>query len=111
MDKICISNLVPANEYLAQTKIAEKEFGVGGYVPYGAYLAMKTANNNVVPWNPSQTCLLASDWTLVEDGRIPNVKMAGSICSVTGCRLCSNHNISPMPDTNSLQSRGCENRG
>lgn len=52
--------LVPANAYLAQTEAARSEFGE--MVPYGAYLAMRTADARVVPWNPSQTCLLASDW-------------------------------------------------
>lgn len=55
---------VPAADYPAVTDIAKEQFGE--MVPYGAYIAMKTANGNVVPWNPSQTCLLAGDWTLVE---------------------------------------------
>jgi len=56
--------LVGPNDYPAQTEIAKKEFGE--MVPYGAYIAMKTAQGNVVPWNPSQTCLLAFDWNVVE---------------------------------------------
>jgi hypothetical protein len=35
-------------------------------VPYGAYIAMKTAQENVVPWLPSQTDVLADDWVIVE---------------------------------------------
>lgn len=31
-------------------------------VPYGAYIAMKTAQGNVVPWLASQTDVLADDW-------------------------------------------------
>lgn len=31
-------------------------------IPYGAYLAMKTAQGNVVPWLASQTDILAEDW-------------------------------------------------
>lgn len=31
---------------------------------YGAYIAMKTAQNNVVPWLASQTDVLATDWCL-----------------------------------------------
>ena len=31
-------------------------------IPYGAYIAMKTAQNNVVPWLASQTDVLAEDW-------------------------------------------------
>lgn len=53
---------VPANEYPAQTQVAKAEFGE--MVPYGAYLALKTADGNVVPWLPSQTDILADDWTL-----------------------------------------------
>lgn len=54
---------VPANSYPAITEVAKKEFGDN--VPYGAYVAMKTAQGNVVPWLASQTDLLASDWELV----------------------------------------------
>jgi len=35
-------------------------------VPYGAYIAMKTAQNNVIPWLASQTDMLADDWTVVD---------------------------------------------
>lgn len=35
-------------------------------VPYGAYLAMKTAQGNVVPWLASQTDILAEDWIILE---------------------------------------------
>ena len=31
-------------------------------VPYGGYIAMKTAQGNVVPWIASQTDLLSNDW-------------------------------------------------
>lgn len=51
---------VPANSYPAQTEVAKKEFG--DMVPYGAYIAMKTAQGNVVPWLASQTDILAEDW-------------------------------------------------
>ena len=36
-------------------------------VPYRDYIAMKTAQNDVVPWVASQTDILADDWTLVEE--------------------------------------------
>lgn len=39
---------VAKNSYPAITEIAKKEFGES--VPYGAYIAMKTAQGNVVPW-------------------------------------------------------------
>lgn len=36
-----------------------------GLVPYGPYIAMKTAQGNVVPWLASQTDILADDWEIV----------------------------------------------
>jgi hypothetical protein len=65
--------LVPANSYPAQTDAAKSywkdkqppqaENSVGPImVPYGAYIAMKTAQENVVPWLASQTDVLAEDW-------------------------------------------------
>lgn len=57
--------LVPANSYKAQTEAARRHFG--DMVPYREYLAMKTVDNEVVPWLASQTDILAHDWTLVVD--------------------------------------------
>jgi hypothetical protein len=64
--------LVPANSYPAQTEVAKKYWAGKTdttkapahipMVPYGAYLAMKTAQENVVPWLASQTDILADDW-------------------------------------------------
>jgi hypothetical protein len=54
---------VPAQSYPADTEVAKATFGE--QVPYGAYIAMKTAQNNVVPWLASQTDVLAEDWTIV----------------------------------------------
>ena len=53
---------VPANSYPAVTQIAKETFGET--VPYGAYIAMKTAQNNVVPWLASQTDILSDDWQI-----------------------------------------------
>lgn len=53
---------VPANAYPAQTEVAKKEWGENSLVPYGAYIAMKTVQGNVVPWLASQTDVLAEDW-------------------------------------------------
>lgn len=47
------------------TEVAKKAFG-GENVPYGAYVAMKTAQGNVVPWLASQTDILADDWIIKE---------------------------------------------
>ena len=56
--------LVPENEYPSVTDVAKEEFG--DKVPYGAYIAMKTAQGNVVPWTASQTDILSDDWLIVE---------------------------------------------
>lgn len=54
---------VPENSYPAMTEAARVAFG--DVVPYGAYIAMKTAQGNVVPWLCSQTDLLADDYVIV----------------------------------------------
>ena len=56
---------VPAAAYPPCTDVAKEAFG-GEDVPYGAYIAMKTAQGNVVPWLASQTDMLADDWYIVE---------------------------------------------
>jgi hypothetical protein len=58
---------VPEGRYLPTTEAgkaiaAEQEDGL---VPYAAYVAMKTASGDVVPWLASQTDILASDWEIV----------------------------------------------
>jgi hypothetical protein len=57
---------VPAASYPPLTDIAKEAFN-GELVPYGAYIAMKTAQGNVVPWLASQTDLLAEDWGCVNN--------------------------------------------
>lgn len=57
--------LVPANAYPAQTQVAKDYWGEDAKVPYGAYIAMKTAQDNVVPWLASQTDVLAHDWMVL----------------------------------------------
>jgi hypothetical protein len=56
---------VPAAAYPAQTGAAKAHFGEDALVPYQAYIAMKTADETVVPWLASQTDLLAEDWQAV----------------------------------------------
>lgn len=53
---------VPSNKYQATTVIGKSIADVFGNVEYGAYIAMKTAQGNVVPWLASQTDMLAEDW-------------------------------------------------
>lgn len=57
---------VPAASYPAKTDVAKAHYGEGALVPYGAYIAMKTAQDHVVPWLASQTDMLATDWYIVE---------------------------------------------
>lgn len=60
---------VPAASYPAQRNA--KGVLVGDYpedmVPYAAYLALKTASGEVVPWTISQSDALATDWMLHAD--------------------------------------------
>jgi hypothetical protein len=53
---------VPANKYPYSTEIGKSIADEQGKVEYGAYIAMKTAQGNVVPWLASQTDVLAEDW-------------------------------------------------
>ena len=57
---------VPAGAYAPCTDIAKSFVNEDGLVEYGAYIAMKTAQGNVVPWLASQTDMLAEDWMIVE---------------------------------------------
>jgi hypothetical protein len=56
--------IVPAASYPAQTEIARKEFG--DMVPYRAYWALKTAQNDIATWAPSGSDTLAKDWQIVD---------------------------------------------
>lgn len=56
---------VPADSYASSTEIAKEEFGAT--VEYGAYVAMKTAQGNVIPWLASQTDMLANDWAFEKE--------------------------------------------
>lgn len=58
---------VPENKYPAARNTLNTLDGLfeDNLVPYGAYIAMKTAQNNVVPWLASQSDVLADDWVIV----------------------------------------------
>lgn len=56
---------VHANKYLSQSRAAREYFGEDAMVPYREYIAMKTVNEEVVPWVASQTDILAEDWEVV----------------------------------------------
>lgn len=55
---------VPANKYPAARNTLNTMAGMfkDDMVPYQAYIAMKTAQNTVVPWLASQSDVLADDW-------------------------------------------------
>lgn len=56
--------IVPAASYPAQTDAIKTVFP--DTVPYRAYWALKTAQNDVATWAPSGSDSLANDWCIVE---------------------------------------------
>ena len=56
---------VSAGRYPVKMEAAKSIADTDGMVEYGAYIAMKTAQGNVVPWLASQTDLLSEDWVIV----------------------------------------------
>jgi len=56
--------IVPAGLYNAVTQAARDQFG--DMVPYRAYWALKTAQNDVATWAPSGSDSLAEDWMIVQ---------------------------------------------
>ena len=56
---------VPEGRYPARTDAAKSIAAEDDKVDYGAYIAMKTVQGNVVPWLASQTDMLAEDWAVV----------------------------------------------
>jgi hypothetical protein len=56
--------IVPAASYPAQTDVARAEFG--DLVPYRAYWALKTAQNDIAMWSPSGSDSLAEDWVILD---------------------------------------------
>ena len=56
--------IVPAASYPSQTEAAKQTFG--DMVPYRAYWALKTAQNDIATWAPSGSDTLAEDWLIIE---------------------------------------------
>ena len=56
---------VPADEYPAKT-VAMKGVWKDEMVPHRAYMALKTAQNDIAMWSPSGSDALSSDWYIVE---------------------------------------------
>ena len=54
--------LVPANRYIATTRVAREHFGEDALVPYNAYMAIKNVDESVSTWVPSVNDCLAEDW-------------------------------------------------
>lgn len=57
---------VSAGKYPVKMEAARSIADESGLVSYGAYIAMKTAQGNVVPWLASQTDMLSEDWVEVK---------------------------------------------
>lgn len=56
---------VPRNSYAAVTDVAKEEFGA--MVPYRAYMALKTAQGDVMAgWSPTGSDCLEEDWIVVD---------------------------------------------
>lgn len=58
--------IVPAQSYPAQTEIAKSYFGENAMVPYRAYWALKTAQEDIATWTPSGSDTLAEDWIVLD---------------------------------------------
>jgi hypothetical protein len=56
---------VTADYYPVKMPAAKSFFGENSLVPYRDYIAMKTVNNDVVPWVASQSDILCNDWSIV----------------------------------------------
>jgi hypothetical protein len=57
--------IVPASQYPAITGVAKEYWGEGNFVPYRAYWALKTAQEDVATWAPSGSSL-AEDWSILD---------------------------------------------
>ena len=56
---------VPGGNYHPQTTIIKKYFS-NHMVKYRPYLALKTAQEDVIAWNPSTSAIFADDWKIKE---------------------------------------------
>ena len=57
--------IVPANSYPPSTQ-AMKDYFKGELVPYRAYWALKTAQDDIATWTPSSSDTLAEDWIILD---------------------------------------------
>lgn len=56
---------VPQGSYKPCTEIAEQLVNEQGLVEYKPYIALKTVQDQVVPWTPSISDVLAEDWMVM----------------------------------------------
>ena len=57
--------LVPGSEFEVNREPLLSILGEGTKVKYHGHIDVKTADGMIVPWLPSQTDILANDWTFV----------------------------------------------
>lgn len=57
--------LVPGSTFQVNRPPLSVIFEEGTEINYHAHIDMRTADGQIVPWNASQTDLLASDWEIV----------------------------------------------
>ena len=58
--------IVPAARYKPQTSIIMDMAHDDGLIPYQAYWALKTAQEDIAMWSPSGSDSLADDWYIVD---------------------------------------------
>ena len=58
--------LVSEGSYPVKMDAAKSIADENGNVKYGPYVALKSANGIVYPWNASQADMLSEDWEVVE---------------------------------------------
>ena len=66
IDKEQFVYYVPDAKYPAMTDIAKAISDVDGNVSYGAYLALKTAQGEVITWEPSIDDIMSDDWVAIK---------------------------------------------
>ena len=58
--------LVSEGKYPVKMDAAKSIADENGNVHYGPYVALKSANGSVYPWNASQADMLSEDWVVVK---------------------------------------------
>lgn len=61
--------LVPGSVFYADRDPWKSIFREGTEINYGAHINMKCVDDQIIPWLPSQTDLLAEDWEVPVGGR------------------------------------------